>query len=187
MNRRPDLPHGRIELLPPEATSLPPSRLWLSSQQGRRKVSGATKERYHRGHGCFASSGPAFHGRTHTVITGRKDRKQWVDHEAYLSSLGPYLSSISPVENLVLAGDFNQRLPRLRAPVNVHQRLEQAISGLMVATKGLLSDDGKHVIDHVVHSRHLQASGAKAWLPQGGNSKPLSDHSAVTLRLNRIS
>src|SRR5690349_16834816 len=48
------------------------------------------------------------------VSTGHRDRAPWQDHLAYLAGLGELLHPF--VGSTVVAGDFNQRLPRRRVP-----------------------------------------------------------------------
>lgn len=47
------------------------------------------------------------------VATGRRDRAPWEDHVAYLARLPSALAALAPD---ILLGDFNQTVPRRRAP-----------------------------------------------------------------------
>ena len=49
------------------------------------------------------------------VISGRRDRTRWQDHQAWLEAFEglPYRNA---AECTVVLGDFNQRIPRTRAP-----------------------------------------------------------------------
>ena len=59
------------------------------------------------------------------VSTGRRDRRQWEDHERYLRALPEVLAG--QPRPLVVAGDLNQRLPRSRQPESVHQQTRRQI------------------------------------------------------------
>ncbi|MFQ3669249.1 MAG: endonuclease/exonuclease/phosphatase family protein, partial [Fimbriimonadaceae bacterium] len=54
------------------------------------------------------------------VKTGRRDRRRWEDHLRYLEGLERYLAGLGERERAVVAGDFNQAVPRRRAPVRVY-------------------------------------------------------------------
>lgn len=49
-----------------------------------------------------------------------------------------------------MAGDFNQRIPRKRPPVDVYRALERSLGpGLRVFTAGRVPGAGGELIDHV--------------------------------------
>ena len=84
------------------------------------------------------------------VRTGRKDRRAWQDHLAYLDGLDRVLAQADDAK-LIVAGDFNQRVPRKRQPFKVFEALEAAIPpGWPVVTEGLCDASGAATIDHVV-------------------------------------
>ncbi len=113
--------------------------------------------------------------------SGRKDREPWQEHRAWLARFGELVYAGAQSRTIVL-GDFNQRIPRKYAPVEVYGELLRAFEGVCIATKGFfhspfsaddsgdrqvsLSDvatgkDALQLIDHVAHSADLvQADGA---------------------------
>lgn len=116
------------------------------------------------------------------VNSGRKDRETWQDHRAWLARFGELVYAGAQSRTIVL-GDFNQRVPRKYAPVEVYGELLRAFEGLCIATRGFFqspfsaddSGEGRHVslsdvatgkdalqlIDHVAHSADfVQAEGA---------------------------
>lgn len=110
------------------------------------------------------------------VSTGRKDRKNWEDHAAYLDALKPVLDG--QARPLVVAGDFNQRIPRGRQPMAVAESLAAAFSGLRLATDGA----DPHLIDHVAHSADLVVADLSL-MPSRDAEGNLSDHLGVRATL----
>ena len=111
------------------------------------------------------------------VRTGRGDRKIWEDHLGYLEALKPLVSGVS--ESLVVAGDYNQRIPRRRAPLNVFRVLSETFESLRIAT-GTVEDDP--MIDHVAHSCNLEAVNFEI-IPSMHNGHRLTDHRGLFVDL----
>ena len=63
------------------------------------------------------------------VASGRRDRKSWDDHKAWLKAFEG-LPWRRTTDRMVVLGDFNQRLPRTRVPIAVFEALRQAFAGL---------------------------------------------------------
>jgi endonuclease/exonuclease/phosphatase family metal-dependent hydrolase len=117
------------------------------------------------------------------VNTGRKDRVRWEDHLSYLGVLRGMLASASRGSRIV-AGDYNQRVPRHRSPVRAAEALEAALGELRLATAGKHGDRGVQLIDHLAHTDDLAPSGVEL-LPADHGDKKLTDHVGVVLRLGR--
>ena len=115
------------------------------------------------------------------VSTGRRDRRQWEDHERYLRALPEVLAG--QPRPLVVAGDLNQRLPRSRQPEQVHQLLVEALNGLEILTTG--DTEAGQLIDHIAVSSGLRASDPQL-VPSTDDSGPLSDHTGVTVALHPV-
>jgi len=113
------------------------------------------------------------------VSTGRRDRRRWEDHEAFLAALPALLAPLQ--RPLILAGDFNQRMPRGRQPLRAFDALQRAIDGLLVPTAGATSHGP--LIDHVAHSPDL-GSAEIAVIDRGGPNGPLSDHLGVLVQFD---
>ena len=111
------------------------------------------------------------------VNTGRKDRKIWEDHMTYLDGLQ---SLIDPDGGpLVVAGDFNQRIPRARQPQLVSEKLSRRMEGLQVCTALPLEEP---LIDHIAVSRHFAVSKVKV-IPDHDGIGNLSDHQGALTEL----
>jgi len=82
------------------------------------------------------------------VSTGRRDRKPWEEHVEYLAALAGYLGSLQE-SRVVVVGDFNQALPRFRAPVAVYESMRYAFEGFEILTTGITLEGRAPLVDHV--------------------------------------
>ena len=116
------------------------------------------------------------------VRTCRKNRKRWEDHEAWLAGFeklrGRFLDSPT-----VVLGDFNQRIPRTRAPHRVYGSLKQAFEGFKFATEGDLPG-GLRAIDHIAHTPDLTPLCVEIWPKKCTGGTKLSDHFGVWCDFN---
>jgi len=110
------------------------------------------------------------------VRTGRGGAKLWQEHLKFCTQLSAIRQSLDSGVPTILAGDFNQRIPRTTQPPSVAAGLEAAIDGLRVWTKG----DTEHgrLIDHIAGDERLEKDRVRVWsgIDAGG---PLSDHNGV--------
>jgi endonuclease/exonuclease/phosphatase family metal-dependent hydrolase len=104
------------------------------------------------------------------VRSGMRNRSQWEDHQSFIESLQPILACAKPP--FVLAGDFNQKIPRTTAPKDVSELLLEACNGLSIVTEG--SGDSA-LIDHVALSEDLVGKLIQV-LPQVDEVGKLTDH-----------
>jgi endonuclease/exonuclease/phosphatase family metal-dependent hydrolase len=112
------------------------------------------------------------------VRTGRKDRAPWEDHNTYLDGLRPLIEQTkSP---LVVAGDFNQRIPRVSQPALIAEKLSQCLDGLSVPSALPLD---RPLIDHVAVSNHLHSTKVDV-IPDHDLIGRLSDHRGVITELS---
>ncbi len=112
------------------------------------------------------------------VSSGRRDASRWGEHLAYLEALaGVFAAQPQPC---VIAGDFNQRIPRHRQPIRVADALTMALEGFEVLTVGEI--DGRSMIDHVAFGAGL-AGRVMTILPRDAQLGSLSDHWGVATEL----
>lgn len=111
------------------------------------------------------------------VSTGSKDRKPWDDHIAYLETLGAWIRASK--KPLVVMGDFNQAIPRVRQPKAIYTSLCTAFGDDFDFVTANLSFSDKTSIDHISISKSLNSlrSGVISNLDE--DSKRLSDHFGV--------
>jgi endonuclease/exonuclease/phosphatase family metal-dependent hydrolase len=115
------------------------------------------------------------------VRTGRRDRRQWEDHELFLRVLPDVLADQR--RPFVVAGDFNQRLPRSRQPEHVQRLLVDALDSLTVTTSG--ETPAGRLVDHIAISPELRATDCEL-IPSSDAAGPLSDHTGVTVELQPV-
>jgi endonuclease/exonuclease/phosphatase family metal-dependent hydrolase len=112
------------------------------------------------------------------VSTGRRDRATWEDHLAFLRALPAVL--VTQPHPLVVAGDFNQRVPHPGKPTAAAITLTDAFRDLAIVTNG----DTSHgpLIDHIAIDPSLEASEPEVLGKQGADCQ-LSDHHGVAVEL----
>ena len=113
------------------------------------------------------------------VRSGRKDRSQWQEHEAWLAGFEslPYRHA---KKRTVVLGDFNQRVPRRSQPKGVHAALLHAFEGFSFATAGNLDGAPGRALDHIVHTPDMVPSGGIGlWPRQDRRDRRLSGHFGV--------
>jgi hypothetical protein len=114
------------------------------------------------------------------VSTGRRDAQPWSEHLAYLDRLEGLLAGLDDDVPTLIAGDFNQRIPRGRQPLLVFDRLSEVFAGWTIHTAGT-QPNGPH-IDHIATNRGLTAKHVRDWAPSDHLGR-LSDHAGVACRL----
>ena len=114
------------------------------------------------------------------VSTGRADATAWSEHLDYLDRLEALLPGLDDGVPTVIAGDFNQRIPRGHQPIRVADRLSQVLTGWTIHTAGQ-QPNGPH-IDHIATNRRLVLESVDDW-PASDHLGRLSDHAGVVCRL----
>lgn len=108
------------------------------------------------------------------VSTGRRDRGAWEDHLRFLDGLASVLDA--PGGAAVVLGDFNQRIPKARQPVEVSERLESVLEGWSIPSAG--DHAGVRLIDHVALRAPL-VGRVQGLLPPTDADGRLTDHWGV--------
>jgi len=114
------------------------------------------------------------------VSTGRGDAAPWSEHMDYIDRLSGVLAELDDDIPTVIAGDYNQRVPRGRQPIRVADRLGDVFGGWMIHTAGA-QPNGPH-IDHIATRRGLAVESVHDWAATDHLGR-LSDHAGVTCRL----
>ncbi len=81
---------------------------------------------------------------------------------------------------LVIAGDFNQRVPATTQPQDVVGSLEEVLVGLAVPTAGEIHTE--QLIDHIAHSPMFNSSDIQI-LSRVDAEGQLSEHDGVVMTL----
>lgn len=121
------------------------------------------------------------------VSLGTRDRKPWEDHGAYLHGLAALLPSIIARGPTVVVGDFNQTIPRTRAPIAMSDLLEKSMTTLIIPTTGTIPETQRPSIDHLAHSRDLESISVSSISNVWNGGKRLSDHFGLAIELRRAS
>ena len=116
------------------------------------------------------------------VNTGRSDASAWSEHLQYLDQLEDLLVRLEGAVPTVIAGDFNQRIPRVNQPIRVADRLTAVLDGWTTHTAGPMAN-GPH-IDHIATNANLICRSASDW-PGADPEGRLSDHSGVCCRFDQ--
>ena len=114
------------------------------------------------------------------VTTGTRNRSLWELHKLYLDAL-PAITSSLPRASIVL-GDFNQRIPSTWVPRDLRHRLCKAMSGMEIATTGVIQPIGKAAIDHVAIGSGFFANHVQSISNLNG-ARSISDHFGVCVDL----
>lgn len=117
------------------------------------------------------------------VRTGRSDATPWSEHLDFLDQLQDLLTAIDRSTPTIIAGDFNQRIPRVGQPVRVAERLAEVLTGWTTHTAGSLRH-GPH-IDHIATNAQLVCRSTSDW-PGTDDLGRLSDHAGVCCRFDRV-
>jgi len=112
------------------------------------------------------------------VRSGRRDRKPWQDHLAFLRALPEAVNRGNSVPTLLM-GDFNQRLPPRGVPARVSEALAAALERWQVATSGSIPPNGERSIDHIAHTRELRAAELFSRSRIAEDGTRLSDHIGI--------
>ncbi len=114
------------------------------------------------------------------VSSGRRDRARWQDHLEFLSKSRLLLAE--QPRPLIVAGDFNQVIPRARQPRAAADELGRWLGGLTVATAG--DTDHSRLIDHVALSADLASDRCRV-LPAHIDGQRFSDHTGAVVEVDR--
>lgn len=109
----------------------------------------------------------------------------WKHHQTFLKRLAPWLAGLPADLPIVIAGDYNRRVPRNWGPIVAYELLEAAFSPFDLVTSGPLAPLDEHTIDHVAVSAHWQATGVQARSRFEVDGRARSDHFGVVVDLER--
>ena len=113
------------------------------------------------------------------VRSGRKDRSPWDDHLSYLSALKPLIREQQ--SELIVAGDFNQRVPRGNQPRHCFDALMETFAPITICTDLNIE---RPMIDHVAHSSDFLATHIEV-VDNFHLELKLTDHRGVVVTLNQ--
>jgi len=116
------------------------------------------------------------------VTYGGKDRKPWEQHLRWLALFAELLRAERALPTIV-AGDFNQRVPRRKGGrVDAAEALAQTLSDFEIVTQGTPTGCGRQGIDHIAIDRALTPVAVRGW-PNDDGGVRMSDHDAAVADL----
>ncbi len=115
------------------------------------------------------------------VRTGRRDATRWAEHLEFCAALQPAVIAATAAGLTIVAGDFNQRIPRTRQPPDVASALDDALGPLRVSTAG--EQTVGRLIDHVAVSPTVTVLDVAAWSNIVDGHR-ISDHTGVAVTLD---
>ena len=119
------------------------------------------------------------------VVYGTKDKKPWEQHITFLKILPSILQSYT--RPILIAGDFNQRIPRAKYGNRIAAlEMQKAFNDYNIITKGIINNLSRAGIDHIAIDEKLKAEKILGW-PNIINDKRLSDHDGAGCELTFIS
>ncbi len=115
------------------------------------------------------------------VRTGHRDAAVWAEHLEFCAALRPAVGAAAAAGLTVVAGDFNQRIPRTRQPPHVSSAIVEALGPLQVPTAG--DHAVGRLIDHVAVTSTMTVLDVTAW-SNFLDGQRLSDHAGVAVTLD---
>lgn len=116
------------------------------------------------------------------VSGGRCDRQRWEEHMLFLRTLRAILCTKKTEVPTILLGDFNQCLPRGRAPLKAYEELVHALEGLSIWTRGKIDALDRLPVCHIGGSAHFSVANVRG-LPRMFHGKEISDHDGLAVEL----
>lgn len=118
------------------------------------------------------------------VSTGRKDRIPWQDHKTFLTGLAPTLrTQLQSPAPVCLLGDFNQRIPRQKQPVEVYETMMHVIGPSLTCVTSTDHVPSHALIDHVAIDQQLSARVLQILPKTTHDGVRLSDHEGIVVEL----
>jgi hypothetical protein len=120
------------------------------------------------------------------VFLDSRDRQPWEDHCVYLHGLTALLPPAIARGPTVVLGEFNQTIPRTRAPRAMSDLLAKSLPAtLLISTAGIIPEIERPSIDHLAHTHDLETVAVQAISNIWHDDKRLSDHFGLALELRR--
>ena len=114
------------------------------------------------------------------VRTGRRDRKGWDEHIEFCDALRSQIADAVADGPTVIAGDFNQRIPRVNQPIRAADALADALALVGIPTAG--EQAAGRLIDHIATSEHFDVRRVVSWSNVIDGYR-ITDHSGAAVDL----
>jgi endonuclease/exonuclease/phosphatase (EEP) superfamily protein YafD len=117
------------------------------------------------------------------VPPGEKVRP-WSQHVKFLDLLKAEMDGLFRYSPLIIAGDFNRRIPRRWGPIAPYELMQETFCETDIVTQGLLAPLELETIDHVALKGPLAARSVRALDRFDHRQRPRSDHFGVMVDLD---
>ena len=112
------------------------------------------------------------------VTTGRRDAAAWSEHLECLDQIEELIGTFDSTVPVIVAGDYNQKIPRAKQPIRVAHRLAEVMRRWTCHTAGITQDG--QLIDHIASD--FDCVSVRTW-PRTVGELRLSDHCGVVCEL----
>ncbi|MCV3738571.1 endonuclease/exonuclease/phosphatase family protein [Rhizobium sp. TRM96647] len=113
------------------------------------------------------------------VRTGNRNRQPWEDHASYLNGLRSVVAAVPDIPTLII-GDFNQRLPRRRSPVELYSQLTATLEQFDIWTTGAVPGLEHPPVCHIGGSKHFSLARMYGY-PKVFDGLTISDHDGLAV------
>lgn len=118
------------------------------------------------------------------VRVDAKDRRPWEQHQRWLELFEPLIAAECALP-VVIAGDFNQRVPRRSGGRrDVAELLAHVMGDFTIVTSGMPAGCERQGVDHIAIDQRLEATEVHGWPSDHGGVR-MSDHDAAVADLRR--
>lgn len=119
------------------------------------------------------------------VRMGRRDSQPWQEHSRYLDGLKNILARSGDHARTIILGDFNQAIPRTRAPRAIHEQLMDVLQpSFQVATAGAIDGLSFPAIDHLAFGAVFRVESVQPLPNEGAGGQRISDHTGLLITLS---
>lgn len=113
-------------------------------------------------------------------LPGETRTRPWHYHDQFLTLIAPWIRALAQSEErLIIAGDFNRRMPRGWGPKRSYELMERAFENTRIVTSGQLEPLNEKTIDHVAISGGIKPQSVRALSQFEKDGRPRSDHFGV--------
>ena len=111
--------------------------------------------------------------------------RPWAQHVKFLHLLKAEMAGLLRHSPLIIAGDFNRRMPRRWGPIAAYDLLQETFTGTDIVTQGPLAPLDLKTINHVALAGGLTARSVRALDRFDVRGRPRSDHFGILADLDR--
>ena len=120
------------------------------------------------------------------VRTGAKDKRPWEQHQRWLELFEPLIGADTQRLPTIIAGDFNQRVPRRKGGRrDVAEQLAAVLADFHIVTESVPPGCERQGIDHIALGPGLRSIDVRGW-PNDDGGVRMSDRDAAVAELRLV-